>query len=124
MRKLQNSGATFGMVSSAAACFCSGVASTTLTRVLLQQQAEAQVVLVLFEQRTRRFGLVAGPQLLELRVGDHAAFDARQMILLELSDAGDLLGDRSRGDEAEQPRNMNRMVRALRSIVGKAECRE
>ena len=59
MRKLQNSGATFGMVSSAAGLLLLGRRVDDVGRVLLQQQAEAEVVLVLLEQRARCLGLLS-----------------------------------------------------------------
>ena len=49
-------------------------------RVLLEQQAEAEVLLVLFEQRARLGAPVAAAQLLQLRVGDAAALDPLEVV--------------------------------------------
>jgi L-fucose isomerase-like protein len=68
-RKAQNIGATLGMVSFTARLICSGVASTTLLRVLLQQQAVAQVLLELVELGARLGRLVAGLQARQRGIG-------------------------------------------------------
>ena len=63
MRKLQKSGATFGMVSSAAACFCSDVASTTLAVYFLGSRPKPRSPLC-FSNSARVVSVYLGPQLL------------------------------------------------------------
>ena len=92
--------------------------------VFFQQQTEAQVGLVRFEVGLGRIVGRLGAQLFERLDGDDAALDAFVGARFELVDAGNHLGRRARGDEAEGIGNfdLGRVLTLL--VIGNCEQRE
>ena len=106
-RKHQNSTGTFGTVDQAAASICAGGRLGRLVDVAQQQQRITQIGLVRLEARARRRILGIGAQQLQRRVRLDAAHDALAGTRHEFEDAGHRLIDRARGDETEQPRDLD-----------------